>query len=91
MSIRLLSGGGGGRRGGFPSSGGGGTSHTPVYLGTVANQATMLALVGSVSDWCNRSDTLQTFTCVALPMTVLTNWVPNASPKGLTGPINFTS
>ena len=91
MSIRLLSGGGGGRRGGFPSSGGGGTSHTPVYLGAVANQAAMLALTGSVSDWCNRSDTLQTFTCTALPMTVLANWVPNASPAGLTGSIVFTS
>lgn len=61
------------------------------YLGTVASQVAMLALVGERGDWCIRSDTSSTWVVVGEPSSILGNWVqlPSigqvASVNGRTG------
>ena len=51
-----------------------------IYLGTVANQAAMLALTGNPADWCIRSDVSMVFVATASPLTLLANWVQMAYP-----------
>lgn len=48
---------------------------TSNFLGVVADQTAMLALVASKGDWCIRSDVEQTFYLVGDDPTVLGNWV----------------
>lgn len=44
------------------------------FLGSVANEADMLALSGQRGDWCNRSDVSKAFVLVAEPASTLANW-----------------
>lgn len=50
------------------------------YLGSVASQAAMLALVGERGDWCTRSDTSQTFILTNENPSVLASWQPIITP-----------
>jgi hypothetical protein len=79
MGRRIFFGGAGGRKG---YSGGFGTGGiTPVdFLGVVANQAAMLALVGDKGDWCIRSDTSTVFVIINTPSSVIGNWQELAYP-----------
>lgn len=58
------------------------------FLGTVASQAAMLALVGQRGDWCNRSDLSQSLILTAEPSSVLGNWQALLSPAGGVGSVN---
>ncbi|MDV8066377.1 hypothetical protein R4P64_07660 [Rhodococcus sp. IEGM 1366] len=44
------------------------------FLGEVASQAAMLALVGQRGDWCSRADRGTDWQLIAEPSTVLANW-----------------
>lgn len=44
------------------------------YLGAVASQAAMLALVGQRGDWCTRTDTGTNFIVIAEPSSLLASW-----------------
>lgn len=64
------------------------------YLGDVASQAAMLALVGQRGDWATRSDLGATFIVTAEPSSVLANWKQLTTPadavssvNGRTGPV----
>jgi hypothetical protein len=46
----------------------------PKLLGSVANQAAMLALTGAVGSWCIRLDLGVSFTLTAEPATSLSSW-----------------
>jgi len=78
MTTRLLSGGGSGRRGSFPAPAP--VIDVGIYLGTVANQAAMLALAGNVADWCIRSDLNTVWVVIALPLSNLASWQQYAYP-----------
>lgn len=49
------------------------------YLGSVANQAAMLALVGQSGDWCSRSDTGTVFIITGTP-SVIGGWTQLSYP-----------
>lgn len=62
------------------------------FLGTVANQAAMLALVGDRGDWCVRTDTGTNFMLIADDSTLIGSWLeweypasPVLSVNGQTG------
>ena len=64
------------------------------FLGSVANEAAMLALTGQRGDWCNRSDVSKAFVLIAEPASTLGNWAaidypasPVLSVNGQTGTI----
>lgn len=66
------------------------------YLGVVANQAAMLALVGQPGDWANRSDTGTAWQITGLDPTQLSNWTqllypasPVQSVAGKTGVVTL--
>lgn len=44
------------------------------YLGNVANEAAMLALVGKQGDWCIRDDETKVYIVTAQPSSILANW-----------------
>lgn len=58
------------------------------FLGTVASQAAMLALVGEAGDWCIRTDTPvvngvaqnSTWIAIATPLALLANWKQLPTP-----------
>ena len=54
------------------------------YLGSVASQAAMLALVGERGDWCTRSDTSQTYILTNESPSVLASWQPIITPGAVT-------
>lgn len=67
------------------------------FLGVVANQAAMLALVGQRGDWCTRSDRGTDFQLIAEPSTTLANWrertypaSPVSSVAGRTGSVTLS-
>ncbi len=66
------------------------------YLGVVANQAAMLALVGQPGDWANRSDTGTAWQITGLDPTQLSDWTqllypasPVQSVAGKTGVVTL--
>lgn len=50
------------------------------YLGAVANQAAMIALVGKRGDWCTRSDDGKTYYITGADGTAAGNWTPLSYP-----------
>ena len=67
------------------------------FLGAVATQAAMLALIGQRGDWCTRTDRGTDFQLIAEPPTVLANWrertypaSPVSSVAGRTGPVTLS-
>lgn len=68
------------------------------YLGSVANQAAMLALVGEQGDWCIRTDLGTTWVITGTPPSVISSWTqlsyptaPVTSVAGRTGAVTLTS
>ena len=68
------------------------------YLGSVANQAAMLALTGDRGDWCLRSDTGTTFVLSDDDSSLLASWVelnyptaPVTSVNGETGAVTLSA
>lgn len=68
------------------------------YLGSVANQAAMLALVGDRGDWCLRSDTGTTWVLADDDSTQLSSWIelsyptsPVTSVNGETGAVTLSA
>lgn len=66
------------------------------YLGTVANQAAMLALVGQQGDWCIRSDLSTTWVITGSNPAVIGSWTqlsyptaPVTSVNGYTGSVTL--
>lgn len=66
------------------------------YLGSVANQAAMLALTGEKGDWCNRSDTGTVFVISGNDPTLVGSWTqlnyptaPVTSVSGKTGSVTL--
>jgi len=64
------------------------------YLGTVANQAAMLALTGQEGDWCIRSDLGTSWVITGTDPSILANWTelsyptaPVTSVNSLTGAV----
>jgi hypothetical protein len=67
------------------------------YLGSVANQAAMLALTGQQGDFCIRTDTSTTWVITGTPTTSIGSWTQLAYPSspvlsvnGLTGVVSIT-
>jgi hypothetical protein len=52
------------------------------FLGAVASQAAMLALVGQRGDWCHRTDQTKTYILVADDPTLLASWKEVLTPAG---------
>lgn len=52
------------------------------FLGEVANEAGMLALVGDKGDWCTRLDVPADYTAIAEPLTSAANWRQITAPGG---------
>lgn len=50
------------------------------FLGNVASQAAMLALVGQRGDWCNRTDLGTEWQLIAEPSTSLSSWMQKVYP-----------
>jgi hypothetical protein len=68
------------------------------YLGTAANQAAMLLLVGQRGDWCVRSDDGKVYIVTGEPSSTLGNWTslsyptaPVLSVAGRTGAVTLNS
>lgn len=68
------------------------------YLGSVASQAAMLALVGDRGDWCLRSDTGTTWVLSDDDSTLLASWIelnyptaPVTSVNGETGAVTLSA
>lgn len=68
------------------------------FLGTVVNQATMLALTGQKGDWCVRSDTGTNWVITGTNSTLLAGWTelvypaaPVSTVAGRSGAVTLTS
>jgi len=68
------------------------------YLGTVANQAAMLALAGQQGDWCIRTDLSTTWIITGADPTLLAGWTqlsyptaPVTSVAGRTGAVTLSA
>ena len=60
------------------------------YLGSVATEAAMLALVGQAGDWCSRSDTGTDWRIVGDPST-LAGWLQTSYPSAPVSSVNGKS
>ncbi|QTR98338.1 hypothetical protein J6K27_003458 [Rhodococcus qingshengii] len=58
------------------------------FLGSVATQAAMLALVGQKGDWCSRSDRGSDFQIIGNDPTQLTSWRENTYPASPVSSVN---
>jgi hypothetical protein len=57
------------------------------FLGTVANQAAMLALSGQKGDWCARSDTSTVYVITGSDPTQVSSWTALSYPTGAGGTV----
>lgn len=57
------------------------------FLGTVANQAAMLALSGQKGDWCARSDTSTVYVITGADPTQASSWTALSYPTGTGGTV----
>jgi len=58
------------------------------FLGEVADEAAMLALVGEKGDWCIRTDVSDTYVITGDDPSVLSSWTELASPGGAVASVN---
>jgi len=58
------------------------------YLGAVANQAAMLALVGQRGDWCIRTDRSRAWVLSGDDASILGNWVELVTPADAVSSVN---
>lgn len=58
------------------------------FLGAVASQVAMLALVGERGDWCNRTDEGKTYILNGDDGSILGNWTPTLTPAAPVSSVN---
>jgi hypothetical protein len=58
------------------------------YLGAVANQTAMLALIGQVGDWCIRSDEQKAFVITGSDASVFSSWTAIVTPASPVSSVN---
>lgn len=58
------------------------------YLGSVADEAAMLALIGQSGDWCTRQDTASPWMLTDSDATQLSNWIQFVGPAAPVSSVN---